>query len=312
MDNREKNFISAVVYVHNAADRIGGFLKELISFLEDNFENSEIICVNDFSNDSSADIIRGLSTETNRMCISLINMSYFHGLELAMKAGTDLSIGDFVLELDSTFMDYKPEAIMDVYNHVLEGFDIVSASPDQREKFSSKIFYKVFDCFTPTNIRMQTETFRILSRRVINRVSNENKTVPYRKALYSTSGLKTDNIRYEVVKDKLKDMDADERKYRASLAVDSLILFTNLGYQFSKGMSLLMIFITVVVLIYTVVAFIVSNPIEGWTSTILFLSVAFFGLFVILTIIIKYLQIIVELVFKRKNYSYDSIEKLTK
>ena len=34
----------------------------------------------------------------------------------------------------------------------------------------------------------------------------------------------------------------------------------------------------------------------------------FFGLFVILTIIIKYLQIIVELVFKRKNYSYDSIE----
>ena len=73
-----------------------------------------------------------------------------------------------------------------------------------------------------------------------------------------------------------------------------------------------MIFITVVVLIYTVVAFIVSNPIEGWTSTILFLSVAFFGLFVILTIIIKYLQIIVELVFKRKSYSYDSIEKLTK
>lgn len=312
MDNREKNFISAVVYVHNAEDRIGGFIKELIRFLEDNFENSEIICVNDFSSDSSADIIRGLSTEPNRMCISLVNMSYFHGLELAMKAGTDLSIGDFVLELDSTFMDYRPEAIMDVYTRVLEGFDIVSASPDRKEKFSSRIFYKVFDCFTPTNVMMQTETFRILSRRVINRVSNENKTVPYRKALYSTSGLKTDNIRYEVVKDKLKDMDADEKKYRTSLAIDSLILFTNLGYEFSKVMSLFMIFITVVVLVYTVVAFIISNPIEGWTSTILFLSVVFFGLFVILTIIIKYLQIIVELVFKRKNYSYDSIEKLTK
>lgn len=312
MDNREKNFISAVVYVHNAEDRIGGFLKELISFLEDNFENSEIICVNDFSDDMSADIIRKLSPETTRMSISLINMSYFHGLETAMKAGTDLSIGDFVLELDSTFMDYRPEVIMDVYNRVLEGFDIVSASPDRKEKFSSRIFYKVFDKFSPTNGRMQTETFRILSRRVINRVSNDNKTVPYRKALYSGSGLKTDNIRYEVVQDRMKDMDASERKYRASLAIDSLILFTNLGYQFSKVMSLLMIFITVVVLLYTIIAFIVSNPIEGWTSTILFLSVVFFGLFVILTIIIKYLQIIVELVFKRKSYSYDSIEKLTK
>ncbi len=312
MNNREKNFISAVIYVHNAEDRIRAVLKDLISFLENNFENSEIICVNDFSNDSSADIIREISPETNRISISLINMSYFHGLETAMRAGTDLSIGDFVLEIDSTFVDYKTEAIMDVYNRVLEGFDIVSASPDRKERFSSKIFYKVYDRFSPTNGRMQTETFRILSRRVINRVSNENKTVPYRKALYSTCGLKTDNLKYKVIKDWQKKMDVSEKKYRTSLAVDSLILFTNLGYQFSKVMSLMMIFITVVVLVYTIVAFIVSNPIEGWTSTILFLSVVFFGLFVILTIIIKYLQIIVELVFKRKNYSYDSIEKLTK
>ena len=54
------------------------------------------------------------------------------------------------------------------------------------------------------------------------------------------------------------------------------------------------------------------HPVAGWTTTILFLSVVFFGLFAILTVIIKYLQIIVDLVFKRKHYSFESIEKLTK
>ncbi|MBP5698481.1 MAG: glycosyl transferase family 2, partial [Alphaproteobacteria bacterium] len=53
------------------------------------------------------------------------------------------------------------------------------------------------------------------------------------------------------------------------------------------------------------------TPVEGWTTTILFLSFAFFGLFGVLTVIIKYLQIIVNLIFKRKTYNFESIEKLT-
>ena len=61
-----------------------------------------------------------------------------------------------------------------------------------------------------------------------------------------------------------------------------------------------------------IVIFAMTNPVVGWTTTILFLSVAFFGLFGILTIIIKYLQLLVNLVFKRKHYSFEGIEKLTK
>lgn len=73
-----------------------------------------------------------------------------------------------------------------------------------------------------------------------------------------------------------------------------------------------MMLMTVFMIIYSVVVYLTSNPVAGWTTTILFLSVTFFGLFGILTIIIKYLQILVDLVFKRKRYSFESIEKLTK
>ena len=77
-------------------------------------------------------------------------------------------------------------------------------------------------------------------------------------------------------------------------------------------MTSMMIIFSLAMIIYTLLVFLLGNPIEGWTTTLLFLSVAFFGLFMILTIIIKYLQIIVDMVFKRKHYIIESIEKLTK
>ena len=73
-----------------------------------------------------------------------------------------------------------------------------------------------------------------------------------------------------------------------------------------------MMLMTIFMIVYSIVIYVMSTPAAGWTTTILFLSVAFFGIFGVLTIIIKYLQILLDLVFKRKRYSFESIEKLTK
>ena len=148
MVNKEKNFISAVVYVHNAEQRIEKFLKVIIKEMEDNFEHSEIICVNDASNDSSLEKIKSISQMATITSISVINMSHFHGLELSMNAGIDMSIGDFVFEFDNTNLDFDPKMIMNIYYHSLKGYDIVSASADRKEKWTSQFFYKVFEKFT--------------------------------------------------------------------------------------------------------------------------------------------------------------------
>ena len=312
MGNKEKNFASAVIYVHNAENRIESFLSTVIGVMEDNFEHSEIICVNDCSDDKSVSFIKKMSNTATITSVSVINMSYFHGLELAMDAGMDLAIGDFVFEFDNTNLDFEPEMIMKIYSHSLEGYDIVSASPDRRERFSSRIFYKVFDRFSELKYQMTTESFRVLSRRVINRISSMNKTIPYRKAIYAGSGLKTDNMKYTPVNDRNRKNDERESRYRKSLAVDTLILFTEVGYRASIMMTSLMMLLSIFMIIYTIAVYVAGLAIEGWTTTLLFLSVAFLGLFGILTVIVKYLQIIVDMVFKRKHYSFESIEKLTK
>ncbi len=312
MGNREKNFVSAVIYVHNAGNRIEGFLKAVIDAIEDNFDHSEIICVNDSSTDDSLEIIKTVSRFATSTSISVVNMSYFHGLEVAMNAGVDLSIGDFVFEFDNTVLDFSKAEIMKIYHRSLQGYDIVSAVPDRKERFSSRLFYLVFDKFTNLSYQMHTESFRILSRRVINRISSMNKTVPYRKAIYASQGLKTDAVTYKPNDVGKLKQDKQERGYRSGLAVDSLILFSELGYRFSVVMTVLMMFLSAFMIVYSIVVFATANPVAGWTTTILFLSIAFFGLFGILTIVIKYLQLLVNLVFRRKHYSYEGIEKLTK
>lgn len=310
--NKEKNFVSAIIYVHNAENRIERFLAKIITILEGNFEHSEIICVNDGSDDSSLVKIKEASKIAKITSVSVLNMSYFHGLELSMNAGVDLAIGDFVFEFDNTQPDYEAKEVMNVYRRALKGFDIVSAVPNKKERFSSWLFYKVFDMFAKTSCEMHTESFRILSRRVINRISSMNKTVPYRKVIYATSGLKTDRIVYQPQIDNIGMDDQTENHYRLGLAIDAMILFTNVGYRFSITMMALMMLISIIMLMYSVIIYTTAHPVAGWTTTVLFLSIAFLGLFGILTIIIKYLQLLINLVFKRKQYSFESIEKLTK
>lgn len=310
--NKEQNFVSAVIYVHNAEDWIERFLDMVMKVMEQNFEHSEIICVNDSSEDGSLSIIRKISKAAEKTSISVVNMSYYHGLELAMDAGMDLAIGDFVFEFDNTVADFDSSVIMEIYRHSLEGYDIVSASPNRKERLSSRLFYRIFAKFAAVSYRMNTESFRVLSRRVINRVSSMNKMAPYRKALYANCGLKTDCIRYEVTGDWSKARDRKEQRYRMDLAADALILFTEVGYRFSMTMTVVMMLMSIFMTVYSLVTYFVIHPVEGWTTTILFLSVVFFGLFGILTIIVKYLQLLVDMVFKRKHYSFESIEKLTK
>ncbi len=315
MSIKEKNFVSATVYLYNSEKEAEQFVKMLVHILETNFEHSEIIFVNDYSADRCAEIIKEMSHIATTVNISLLNMSYFQGKEIAMNAARDLAIGDFVYEFDTTFIDYSEQEVMEVYHQALEGYDIVSATPNENTRKTSKIFYRIFDKFSEMPYRMSSERFRILSRRMINRVMGMNNKIPYRKAIYSHSGLKTKNIVYSV--DKTAGMrnhgiGKNERRYRRNLGIDVLLLFTQLGYRFSLAMTAIMICTTVFMILYSLIIYLFGNPVEGWTTTIVFFSFAFFGLFGLITIIIKYLQILVDLVFKRKQYSFENLEKLTK
>lgn len=310
--NKEKNFASVVVYSYNCEKYVGEFLKKVNKLFHDNFEHYEIIFVDDKSTDNSVKVIKEEAQNTKDTVISVINMSSYQGMELSMNAGVDLAIGDFIFEFDTTIIDYDLDVIMEVYRKCLEGNDIVCATSDKKKRLTSRIFYKIFNKNTNGIYKITTETFRLISRRAINRVKEVNKTIPYRKAVYANCGLKKDEIKYKSTINKNSNLTKEVNQFRKEVAVDSLILFTNIAYKFAITLALVMMISLIITAIYTIIVFIGGTPIAGWTTIMLLLSFAFFGIFSILTIMIKYLSILIDLIFKKQNYLVESIEKITK
>lgn len=312
IQNLEKNFVSAVVYVHNNENQVKSFLEMLQKTLAAHFGKYEIIMVNDASTDKSAEIIREVAKGFDGSVVSILKMSYFQGMELSMNAGKDLSIGDYVFEFDTVDVDYEEELIYEIYKTALTGYDIVSASSDKNKKFSSNLFYKVFNRFSKVQYKLTTESFRVLSRRAMNRIDASSTTIPYRKAIYANCGLKCKNISYEAKKDVEKNYSGNQKKYREELAIESLILHTNVAYKVSSILTFAMMAVTLFALIYTVVIFLTGNPVAGWTTMMLVLSFGFLGMFAILSIVIRYLTIILDLNFKKQQIVFESIEKISK
>jgi dolichol-phosphate mannosyltransferase len=207
--------------------------------------------------------------------------------------------------------DYEPEVIRNAYDMAVGGNDLVSVSAEQSTPFLSKCFYKVLAKYIPETGELQTDSFCILSRRLINRVSNMNRTVFFRKVLYNSSGLRTKRIiystqlRYNVGKEK-------STRYKLQLGMDSIIAYTNFAFELSVSLTIFMMALVLIMMIYALIVKCTASPVPGWTSIILFVSFCFMGLFAILSIIIKYLQLAVGLLIKQKDYNFESIEKVTR
>lgn len=304
--NKEKNFVSAVVYCYNDAKTIGEFIEDLDNSLADKFYRYEIIVVNDASTDESLNIIKRYASHKEGRVISVLNMSHTQGLEASMNAGVDLTIGDFVYEFDTTCVDFPWDTMMKIYQQSLKGFDIVSARADKRMRISSKIFYAVFNRYANLQYRLETESFRILSRRAINRIHSITQNIPYRKAAYANCGLAITSIKYEPV----KKVERRKQGGRVSMAINSFILFTDIAYRVTITLACIMALTTGGMGCYALIYKFLQNPVEGWATTIIFLAFGFFGLFTILAMVIKYLQTLISLVFHKKSYLFESIEKL--
>lgn len=126
---KEKNFVSVVAYVRNDEGRITKFLDCIEGILAPNFQNYEIILVDDDSTDASVDRIKAHAASEAGCMVQVVHMSYAQGVEMAMNAGVDLAIGDYVFEFDSVACDYEPGVILEVYERLLKGVDIVRAVP---------------------------------------------------------------------------------------------------------------------------------------------------------------------------------------
>lgn len=311
---KEKNFVSCVLYLHNDSATVKDFLRGVCGVMQEHFEKYEIVCVNDGCTDNTVEQINDyLAEEGSAKSVSLINLSFYQGVETAMNAGSDLAVGDFLFEFDRCSLDFDPELIMQVYRRSLEGYDVVAAAPRHGVPFSSKFFYALYNWSSHFRYHIRQERFRIVSRRAVNRVNQMNIYVPYRKAMYVNCGLKTDTIVYDNKETVRRNRNREERGSRSGLAVDTLVIFTDVLEKFSMFVSVVLFAFLLVMFGWIVYSmFSKVRPVEGWLSLMALMSFGFFMLSVLLTLIFKYLSVILNMSFKRQHYVVEGVEKLTK
>ncbi len=311
---KQKNFVSCVVYLHNAEKEIRSFMEMLYNgFLKKHFENFEIICADDFSDDKTVEKLKEFVQGMDRSdAVSLIHMSYYQGQEAAMNAGRDLAVGDYIFEFDSVEQDYDETLIYALYERALEGYDIVSAAPKNHVSLSSRLFYRVYNRVSRAPGKLQQERFRVISRRAVNRIHQMNTYIPYRKAMYVKCGLRMSAIPYQSIRKPGRERSAQEKNSRNGLALDSFIIFTDVVERISFVLCMFFLLVMIGMVFYVVWSvFSEVRPVEGWMSTVGLMSFGFFGIFLLLTLILKYLSVILNLLFKKQRYLVSEIEKLT-
>ena len=311
-ESLEKNFISAVVYLNSAANsgQLREFLDKVMQKLQGLFLHFELICVDDASPEEYVLCVRENKKKYENIPVTILHMSSYQGMEAAMNAGRDLAIGDFVFEFDECLYNFDDSMIETVYRECLKDYDVVCCADKYKDKKTSKMFYGLFNRFSGMENKLQSDNFRILSRRGINRIQSLNRSIPYRKAMYANCGLRMQVLEYEPQTRGNYQYDKKARKSRRALAMDSLLLFTDVGYRVAAGMAALMAIVMMFTAVYALAIYMSGIAIVGWTTTVLFLAFAFFGLFVILSIVIKYLSLLLNLTFKRQRYLFEGIEKL--
>ena len=236
MNKKESVFISAVLYLSDFANDAGKFTKNLLDSMKSYFDHYEVIIVDDCSTKHGRflkEVLPSLADST----ITVVHMSVKQGIEACLRAGLDVSIGDFVFEFDTLEMVFDKSLLWDVYQEALKGNDVVSVESKQNN-MSRSLFYKLFNKYSNANYDINASAFRLVSRRAINRVLELNMSSAFRQAVYASCGLKNSRNEY-------KGSASPRKARRLDLAIDSFLLYT----EFSRNvctLSLIFLFLFIV------------------------------------------------------------------
>src|SRR3989344_1557446 len=305
---KEKPFVSVIVYVHNNEHEIAPFLRSIDKTLRENFEAYETVLVDDHSTDRTLEYAKEAIKDVGGS-FSIIHLSRTYNVEIAMLAGADKSIGDFVFEMDSPIIDYPMELIMEVYKKAINGYDIVAAVPHIHMKLGDRLFYSLVNMFSPLDLHLAPESFRIVSRRALNSILNITEKTRYRKGLHSYIGFSKTNITYDKVN---KQSAIAKRSFpdKIALGLDIIVSFTNLPLIIALSLSLVLFLFSIAIGGYTLYNYLFLENVAdtGWPSTMAFLAIAFSGIFFILGIISNYASKILIEAQDRPLYNIASIE----
>ncbi len=308
MSSKAQVYASFVIYVRNQAGTIPEFIARMRTFAHDGFEQVEFIFVDDASLDGSAEVLARCSVEQG-IHATILRLAHWHDKERAIFAGTDRAIGDYNFEFEGPWIDYPLDLLSEMFERSRMGDDVVVLSPDRARGLFRRGFYRIFNSFSHIEAVIGEHRVMILTRRALNSLLSINERKRYRKVLIWLTGLKVRTITFAPSNAGFTDSRTFGERF--NLAIDYLVSYSSIGSLVPLAISGFFVLFSLGIIVYAVISYFVNSHLaSGWTSLMLFLSISFSGLFLVLGILCEYVAKLLHESTNLPMYSISSVEHL--
>jgi len=188
----------------------------------------EIILVEDCSPDNSWQEIEKACQINSK--VKAIALSRNFGQHVAITAGIDHAVGDWVVVMDCDLQD-RPEEIISLYEKAKEGYKIVLARRFDRQdhrlkKWLSKLFYKALSYLTGNTIDPAVANFGIYHKNVIQAIKSMREPIRFFPSMVRWVGFTQTCLDVEH-SERLEGSSSYNFKKRMRLALDIILAYSD-------------------------------------------------------------------------------------
>lgn len=196
-----KRSLTIIVPVLNEARGIPLLERRLTRALESLGCSWDVIFIDDGSTDRTLSVIRELHARDPRF--KAVSLSRNFGKEIAVAAGLEAADGDGVVIMDAD-LQHPPESIAEFVARWIEGYDIVYGRRRDREtdtalvRWSSRVYYKLFQWLSGTELPDGAGDFRLLDRKAVDALNRIGERARFNKGLYAWIGFRSIGVPFDV------------------------------------------------------------------------------------------------------------------
>lgn len=271
--NKETPAVSILAPVFNEELVLPQLYQRVQGVMDNTPYSWELVLINDGSRDHSADVIKGLHKQDNR--VIGLSFSRNFGFQVAVSAGLDYARGRAVILTDADLQD-PPEVFPRMIEKWQEGYDVVYGIRSSREGetwfkvLTAKLFYRLIYRITDVEIPLDTGDFRLMDRRVVNAVRRMPERNRFLRGMVPWIGFRQTGIPYE-----RRARYAGESKFSGirqmlPFAIDAITSFSYLPLQLATymGFGLAAASLVAIVLVIVLRLFGPSTPLLGQATTL--------------------------------------------
>ncbi len=310
--------ISVVVSIYNEEDSLPFFWESLYSVIIGLKDISfEVIFINDGSNDNSCRIINEIINSKTFSSVEFISLEFSKnfGHESAMIAGIDIASKEAIVCLDAD-LQHPPVKINEMISKFNEGFEIVTLIRQKRldngvvKRTLSLMFYNLLNKISDYSFDKNASDFFLISNKIaLVLKENFRERNRFLRGYIQTIGFSKTSIYYEAPS-RVGGGSSYSFLNLIKLSFTAIFSFSNKPLRISLVISLVFALFTIAISVYSLwVYFFGKTPPSGYTTVIVFQSVCFTILFLLVGILSLYFANALSEIRRRPIYLVERLVK---